>query len=380
MTDSPISHVYVHVPFCSSKCTYCALYSTVHRDEPARDYVAALKLEIEKSAQSFGFRGPDTIFFGGGTPTQLSDELYAELAEHIRDSVCPAVDAEWTSECAPGTLTAAKLRTMRAVGINRLSFGVQSLDNEVLKSINRRHNAQDVADTFRMAREAGIDRVGLDLIACLPGVSDARWCEDLEQALTLSPEHISVYGLTPEPGTVLVHQAERGEVTLWDEETYFRRLDHTETFLTQRGFERYEISNYAKEGRRCRHNMAYWSGRDYIGFGPGASSRVGLMRWTNTPDVKGYSKALLRGDAVPRTEEHVTPEEDLSERCMFAIRTGDGLHLPHEDGPFSALYANWRDGLAALETNGLVRREDERWHLTHAGRWMADTVAAALLN
>ena len=378
-TDVLLNHIYVHVPFCSSKCTFCALYSVVHHADPAKAYLQALTQEVQMARDTFALAGADTIYFGGGTPTQLSDALYLELLDLIANTAQPEPTAEWTSECAPGTLSSAKLKGMKAHGVSRLSFGVQSFDDKTLKAINRRHTCADVHDTFALAREHGMDRLGLDLIACLPDVSAARWQNDLNEAMLLNPEHVSVYGLTPEPGTVMTRQIERGSVSLWDEDTYIARQDTAESFLEARGFTRYEISNYAKPGQRCRHNMAYWQGKDYIGFGPGASSRVGLQRWTNTADVRRYTEALLKGQVPPRELENLSPEADLSERHMFTIRTEDGLRFPSSDGPFASLYADWTVSLEHLETQGLVARNTTHWHLTYEGRWMADSVSRALV-
>lgn len=375
----PIRHLYVHVPFCSSKCTFCALYSTIHFDAPAKDYLAAVRVEMEQLAGHYDFKDPRTIYFGGGTPTQLSDDMYATLVAQVADAASPRAGVEWTSECAPATLSEQKLATMRTHGINRLSFGVQSFNDRVLKAINRRHCREDVLTTFARARAHGLDRVGLDLIACLPGVDTGRWAQDLDEAVALRPEHVSVYGLTPEPGTVLSRQLERGELKLWDEDTYLERLDHAEQVLALHGLQRYEISNYALAGRQCEHNMAYWRGSDFLGIGPGASSRVGRQRWTNTPDVKKYNAALLAGNVPPREEVSLSAEDDLSERCMFAIRTHEGLALPSDDGPFATLYSEWRVALKSFEDHGLVRREQDHWHLTPQGRHMADTVSGALV-
>ncbi len=375
----PIHHLYVHVPFCSSKCTFCALYSTIHFDGPALDYLDAIQVELEQLAFHYDYKRPRTIYFGGGTPTQLSDAMYETLVARVAGAACPRAGIEWTSECAPATLSDAKLATMKAHGVNRLSFGVQSFDDGVLKAINRRHGRVDVLATFAFARDQGLTRLGLDLIACLPGVDTGRWMQDLDEAMALTPEHVSVYGLTPEPGTVLSRQLERGELELCEEDVYLERLDNAERALAAHGLQRYEISNYAKAGRCCEHNMAYWQGLDYLGVGPGASSRVGRKRWTNTADVKLYNAALRSGQAPPRDEHTLSAEDDLSERCMFAIRTHEGLALPREDGPFAALYSEWRGALQSFEEHGLVRHEHDHWHLTAQGRCMADTVSGALV-
>ncbi len=374
-------HLYFHVPFCSYKCTFCALYSTGLASELAEGYITALLSEVEAAQAHHKGLKPKTLYFGGGTPSILTvpqlERLFAGLSAMLDLS---ALD-EWTFECAPETLEPGKARLMRSAGVNRLSFGVQSFDDRILNAINRRHSAGDVQEAFAEARHAGFDNIGLDLIACLPGVSAGGWARDIRQVAVLCPEHVSVYGLTPEPGTVLTRKLSEGSLSLWGEDEYCRRLDYAESVLAAEGFERYEISNYAKPGLRSRHNLAYWQGRDYLGFGPGASSRVGSERWTNKKDVRGYVAEGLSGSGVPRTVERLSLQDDLAERRMFAIRTNDGLALNEVGSPSGvrALLREWEENLHSLGESGLVIHRDGAWRLTRRGRRMADSVAEAFV-
>jgi oxygen-independent coproporphyrinogen-3 oxidase len=268
---------------------------------------------------------------------------------------------------------------MRDAGVNRISFGVQALRNATLKRVGRRHSVADVAASLDQARAAGIENLSIDLIACLPGVSSDEWRETLARAASFGLHHASAYALTIEPGSIMEKQIARGEFVPADEDTQIAELEVAESSFAQAGLLRYEFSNYAQPGWECRHNLAYWRGKDYVGFGPAAASRLGRERWTNVPDVNAYLAATERGADVARDREALDHDGDITERLMFGFRLSEGVDLAAFGDPDPALLAQWRESLERLRQQGIVESTRGRWRLTPTGRLYADTVAAELL-
>ncbi|MBM4142797.1 MAG: radical SAM family heme chaperone HemW [Lentisphaerae bacterium] len=366
--------LYVHVPFCRDMCAYCALYSEVYRPDRAARYVRAVAAEIGQLRGAAPRPRPETVYIGGGTPTVLAAGELDALLGVLKRQVDLSAAAEWTVESNPAVMDAARAALLRSHGVSRVSLGVQSFEDEVLRAMGRPHGADDARSAAAALRRAGFDNVGLDLIAGLPGVGAAAWRRTLREAVALEPEHLSVYALAVERGTRLARAVRAGTCAAPDDDALLDALDKAGEILRAAGYTRYELSNYARPGRQCLHNAAVWRGADYLGIGPGAASRAGLRRWTNVPDVASYAAALLAGRPPPRGEETVAPGTDAVERVVFKFRTAEGVGDADADALPEALRARWRTTLRALRGHGLLARAHGRWRLTRRGRQVADAV------
>jgi oxygen-independent coproporphyrinogen-3 oxidase len=364
--------VYVHVPFCRSKCSYCAFHSTVAT--PPASYADEVGAELRMHApQGLALQ---TLYVGGGTPTALGTDGVAALCRVLRAAWLPDAPppAEWTVEANPGTLSQGMTGQLRRAGVTRVSIGAQSFDPATLAVLGRCHDADAVRSAVAAAREAGIPRVGLDLIAGVPGLTPPVWRQTLEAALALEPDHLSVYALTVEPGTPLARAIDEGCIRMPDDDAQLDAIALAEGVLAERGYVRYEISNYAREGCECLHNLAVWRGEDYLGVGPAAASRRGLLRWTNAADLAAWRTALASGRRPLCEAETLTPEEDAAERLLTGLRLREGVCLEASEQGL-----RWTQRLAALAQLGVVERApNRRWRLSARGREVADAVVREL--
>ena len=379
-----IQGLYVHVPFCDGKCRYCAFYSIPWREESADRYLDALATEFQLRVRERSAFSPSTIYIGGGTPTLLSDRQLTRLLEIIRPAPGSAAPIEWTVEANPGTITRSKLRLLRDAGVNRVSLGAQSFDDGALRRLGRRHTAADIRSAAAEVRTAGFTNFGLDLIACIPGLDREGWAATLDAAIRLEPAHVSVYALTAEEATRLSADIRSGRDELLDDAEQLAMLDLAEQALGAAGYARCEISNYARPGFECRHNVSAWRGGEYLGVGPAAASHVGNRRWTNAPDLDAYLDAAASGVLPPCEEETLSPVTLAAERLVFGLRMAEGVDLavacacPAMAG--SPRIGRWETALQDLGKSGLVARAGARWRLTARGRHMADYVGAAILG
>jgi oxygen-independent coproporphyrinogen-3 oxidase len=323
-----LTSLYVHIPFCERKCSYCDFYSVEEGTGLADEFLAALLKEIGGRADETRAAVVDTVFFGGGTPSLLTpDQLEAILAA-LGAAFRIAPDAEITLEANPGTVTEQKLRAFHALGVNRLSLGLQSFHDDELRTLGRIHDRAEAIRCLELARAAGFENVGFDLIYAIPGQTLADWEDNLRTAADLAPQHIAAYNLTPEEGTPLAALIRTGAVhpALPDLEAqmYERTMDR----LGAEGYEHYEVSNYAHPGFRCRHNCAYWSHADYLGFGPSAHSfwrsDGGTLgrRWWNVADLMTYVGRLRDGLSPVASAEAISPREMREERILLGLRCG----------------------------------------------------------
>jgi oxygen-independent coproporphyrinogen-3 oxidase len=377
-------HLYVHVPFCDGTCVYCGFYSVPGTAASRAAYAPLPGRELRAWLYTNGVLRPAavrTVYVGGGSPGALGETGLRALLEGLAERVEGAAVEEWTVELNPATLSAGVPAVLARSGVNRVSLGVQAFDDGVLRDLGRRHTAADAERALETLRRAGIANLGLDLIAGLPGVSPGGWREALDRAAGLDPSHISVYALTVEPGTPLANQASRG-VVLPDEEAQLEALRTAEERLTAAGYERYEISNYARPGFACRHNLSCWRGEDFLGLGPAAASRCGPRRWTNRPDVDAYMAAVLEGRRPPRDEETRTDMEDASERFVFGLRLAEGAdpdtHLPAAEREQTRA-ARVRGLERAVRWGAVERAPTGHWRLTPRGREAADAVMRELV-
>ena len=289
--------IYIHIPFCVRKCAYCDFLSAPGDEEAKERYVQALCREIDTAGAFAGSEGKkrvETIFFGGGTPSLLTLPQMSRIMEHILNVYDLADGAEITVEANPGTLSEEKLKGFKALGINRLSLGLQSADDRELTRLGRIHTYEDFKQTFRLARKSGFDNLNVDIMSALPGQTLSSYIKTLEKVTGFEPEHISAYSLIIEPGTAFEKLYEAGRLNLPSEEEERRMYELTGEWLGRKGYERYEISNYARPGMMCRHNVGYWVRKDYRGFGLGAASLLDPVRFSNPSDMHTY--LALYGD------------------------------------------------------------------------------------
>lgn len=332
--------MYIHIPFCVRKCVYCDFLSAPATRQIQQAYVEALKKELLCEAANYTGMEIQTVFFGGGTPSILAAEELAGILDCIRENYSIDKDAEITMELNPATATQEKLLYLKKAGINRLSIGLQSADNRQLQLLGRIHTYEDFLQTYDMARVAGFDNINIDLMSALPGQDMAGWVQTLEKVLALQPEHISAYSLIIEEGTPLYEKLE-SYPDVPDEDTDRQMYCETKRILAEHGYQRYEISNYARNGYACKHNQIYWQRgvehiADYVGFGIGAASTVRNMRWKNTEDLEAYLQVFsgkpqtgeggyLCGNGVKEDFQELSLDELMEEFMFLGLRMMCGV-------------------------------------------------------
>ena len=335
-------HVYIHVPFCARRCSYCDFSIAVRRSTPVAEYLEALGRELRPVEPT----NVDTIYFGGGTPSRLGGDGVKQLLEIVTSRYRPEPDAEITLEANPEDVTAVAATAWREAGVNRLSLGVQSFDDGVLRWMHRTHDSVTAQRAIGIARDAGIANVSLDLIFSLPENLKRDWREDLDTALSLRPDHVSLYGLTIEPATPLGRWRDRGIVSEAPDQSYETEYLLAHTALSSAGFEHYEVSNFAKPGCHSRHNSAYWTGRPYAGHGPSAHRFDGTTRSWNEPAYARWVELLLNGGTAESGRETLTPEQRRLEAVYLGLRTRAGLPLASADRP---IVQRWVEAGWAME-------------------------------
>lgn len=371
--------IYVHIPFCKVKCSYCAFVSQVCDSSVQQHYVAALCREI--SAVGGDFSVPvDTVFFGGGTPSVLAAADLAAVLQAVRRSFRVTVDAEVSLEANPGTIGPESLHQLRRSGFNRLSLGIQSLDDTVLEAIGRIHRAEEAVAAVRQARGAGFGNIGVDLMYGLPRQDPASWRETLERTVALQPDHISAYGLKLEDGTPLKASVEEGRTTLPPEEQEEEMYDFLNRFLPEHGYYRYEISNFAKAGHECRHNMKYWRYRPYRGFGAAAHSFDGRSRFSNTEDIAAYVRLAEAGQSPEAFRETPDLPTAMAEYVFLALRTSQGLSPADFSRRFGDEFPQrFLSTARRLAAEGLMQESADGWRLTDRGFKLSNPVFAEFL-
>lgn len=367
-------HLYLHVPFCVRRCSYCDFAVTVDARPEALDWVEAVGRELERLAAEQGWSAPwtlDTVYCGGGTPSLLGADAMARLRERLAPLVTWDDGAEWTCEANPESFTPEIARGWRRAGVNRISLGAQSFQAEVLRWMGRLHGPAGPAAALEAARAAGIDNVSVDLIFALPARLQRDWSADLAAATALSPEHVSLYGLTAEPATPLGRWVAEGREQLADEDTYAAEYLEAVRTLGEAGYEAYEVSNFARPGRASQHNQAYWDGRAYIGLGSGAHSYLPPKRWWNVRDWHDYANRLAQDVTTVADSELVGAAAGSLERVWLGLRQRTGLRAEALSVPQAELVGRWqRAGWAELTR--------ERVRLTPAGWLLLDRLAVEL--
>ena len=358
-----VEHLYFHIPFCPKLCPYCSFYVEVGAKHKTRQFLDALLREVERRAADVQ---PRTLYFGGGTPSALTVEQLDYLFRGLRERLDLSALEEWDLEANPATIRAEKAALLREHGVMRVSVGVQSWDDVLLKTLGRVHTAAQAERTLHILRNAGFTNLNVDLMFAVPGQTPAQWQATLERTISLRPEHISAYCLTYEEDTAYFHKLRGGEYRQ-DIDLDAELFERTMEVLPAAGYAQYEISNYARAGFESRHNQAYWRGADYLGFGPSAFSTVGLRRWQNIPDTAQYIRRIFAGEDAASFDEELSPATRRGEIMAFAIRMRDGLAL-HDIVP-------WEKQLRAFRELGFLEDRAGRVVLTTRGRMMADMVA-----
>jgi oxygen-independent coproporphyrinogen-3 oxidase len=374
--------LYVHVPFCSAICNYCNFNRGLFDAELKGHYVDAVAREIARAGEAplNGSEAADTIYFGGGTPSLLEPEEIARIIGACESRFDVAADREVTLEANPESVSEERLRGFRDAGVNRLSFGVQSFREDELRRLSRLHSVDRARAALGEARAAGFDNISLDLMMWLPGQSVSQWLESVEQAIALAPEHLSLYMLEVYPNAPLKEDMARARWSQAPDDDAAQMYETAMSRLEAAGLEQYEISNVARPGRRSRHNLKYWTDGEWLGFGPGAHSTRGGVRWKNTPSTEEYSDRIASGAPVAVDVRRLTPDERLGDALFTALRLVDGI----DGNAIQTRYGVdvWRRYGADLEPfieAGCLRRDGVRLSLTRQGMLVAHEIMSVFV-
>lgn len=379
--------LYIHIPFCVKKCDYCDFLSFSADEQTQRAYVAALQKELVFYGAKYKGRRITTIFIGGGTPSWLREESMQAVMEAVYENFAVDRDAEITIECNPGTVTEHKFEVYRKIGINRLSIGLQSAHNDELKILGRIHTYEQFLKTYDMARKHGFTNINIDLMSSLPGQTPEIFCDSLHRVLQLKPEHISAYSLIIEKGTpfydLYKFDAVRQEAgmqteSLPTEEEEYQTTKMTQHILKEAGYHWYEVSNFAKPGYECRHNIGYWKRVDYLGVGLGASSLIDNVRYSNTRDL--YTYLSVPSDSLHETAEQITRNEQMEEFMFLGLRMRDGFYRDEFTQAFGIpIEAVYGDALNHLQQEELLLKREGRIYLTDKGMDLNNYVVAQFM-
>lgn len=379
--------LYLHIPFCERHCPYCDFNVHIEQAQSRRveETVAAIQKDIEQTAQRLrqmnGFPARiTTVFWGGGTPTFLSASQISSLATTLRDVFPITNDAEISCEANPGSSDSERFDALQRAGFNRLSIGVQSFDDQLLRRLDRTHTAEEARQAIGKARQAGFANLSLDLMFGLPEQTVAIWEASLEMALEQEPEHLSMYGLTLEAGTRFERLHKGGKLSLPGEDLQVRMYERAIERAADAGFEHYEVSNFAKSGYQCQHNMVYWQNLPYLGFGPGAVSYLNRRRWKKERLPARYIRKVAAEEDLSEEEETLEIEQSLGETMMVALRMRRGVSIVELERRFGIrLHTMYAEPLEKLQQQGLVEVTEDHIRLTHHGLLIANHVAAEFL-
>lgn len=371
--------IYVHIPFCRSKCDYCDFYSLAGKDQRMDDYQKALLRHLRETAALLKGYQVDTIYFGGGTPSCYGEKRLKELLSAVHKYFSVSRSPEVTVECNPESVEQRMMCRLRRAGFNRISLGMQSADTDQLASLHRPHTYAQVEHAVKAIRGAHIKNMSLDLIYGLPGQTMESWKNTLEQAIALEPEHLSCYGLKVEEETPLAARVAQGE-ELPDDDAQADMYLWTVERLRAAGFRQYEISNFAKTGQESRHNLKYWMGREYIGFGPGAHSDLGGRRYAFRRDLEAYISGVLNGDVLLEESEMIPKRTRAGEYLMLRMRTLRGVEEWEYRREFFMNFEPIQRKLEFYESKGWAEQSGHRWHFTTEGFLLSNQLILGLLE
>lgn len=370
--------IYIHIPFCASKCAYCDFYSLPGKADQMEKYQKALIKHIEEAAEQMAPYYIDSVYFGGGTPSFYGAKNICALFNTLKRTAKVLKSAEVTVEMNPDSVTREELRLLRSEGVNRISLGVQSANDDILRLIGRRHSFKQAEQAVKLIRAEGFDNLSIDLIYGLPSQTKSDWADTLSKALSLRPQHFSCYGLKLEPGTPIC-KYEGSEILPTDDEQADMYLYMTDV-MTHYGYPQYEISNFALPGRESKHNLKYWDLSDYMGFGPGAHSFVGGIRYSYLRDLDRYIDSIRGGGNIIDEYEKIEKLERGAEYIMLGMRTTHGISRDE----YAAIYRSGFDKMDYLlteyEKRGWALRHGDRWSFTPSGFLLSNILIGALLE
>lgn len=365
--------IYIHIPFCRSRCGYCGFYSIGRK--PTDRFVQALQLEIEKKSVSFQDRICDTVYLGGGTPSSLSENQLTAILKTLRQHFSISKDAEITMEMNPCDMNEAYLKRAYDLGINRISVGIQSHDDTLLKAIGRLHTAKEAEKAVKRAYRLGFHNISIDLMYELPGQTVKDFEKSILWAVHLPVNHMSIYSLILEEGTRFSQLAEKGKLPRPSEEESWAMYQAMCRMLPHYGLERYEISSFARKGYRSRHNQKYWELEDYLGLGPAAASRIGHTRMENTPGVRLYEKELLSGHLPQEEREELSMKDEMEEYCFLHLRMKEGIPLVDFQKRYGKPISFWyQEAIEMLKKRNMLKEEAGHLFLTYHGAAMGNFV------
>jgi oxygen-independent coproporphyrinogen-3 oxidase len=364
----PPRHVYVHVPFCARRCSYCDFAIAVRSRVPSDEFVSAIECELHARALGTPAAPVETIYFGGGTPSRLGPDAIARLIDVVARRFTPVSGAEITLEANPDDVDAASVAAWKAAGVNRVSLGVQSFDDRALEWMHRTHDGRRITAAADALASGGIENWSLDLIFALPASLDRDWSRDLDSAIALRPPHISLYGLTVETHTPIARWRDRGATVEGSEDAYEAEYLRADEWLRAAGYDHYEVSNFGRPGRWSRHNRGYWSGASYVGLGPAAHGFDGTVRRWNEREYAAWRR-VVKGGADPLAgSESLSDENRIAEEVYLGLRTTDGLPIREPD----------RDTIRPWIAAGWAEASGDRLRLSASGWLRLDALAASL--
>lgn len=375
--------LYIHIPFCAKKCGYCDFTSLVGNGTQIDDYLSYLDKEFNLYKASGQIDDIETIFIGGGTPSILSADQLERLFSIIGENVDLSKLREYTMESNPGSLTRDKLELMKAGGLNRLSIGLQASQDHLLKFLERIHTYEEFLESYRSARLAGFDNINIDLMFAFQGQTLEDWRETLERLVSLEPDHISAYSLIIEEGTKFFNMYEDGSLTDYDEDEYVQMYRYTIDYLADKGYGQYEISNFAKQDKECRHNLIYWDDREYYGLGLGSSGYLGGKRYTNYKNMFNYYKKLDAGEKPIAFEETISNREKLNEYLILGLRKIEGIsRTKYLDRLKNIDEDKYKENIEIINSyigSGHIIQEGDHIRLSQTGLEISDTISLDLL-
>lgn len=375
--------LYIHIPFCAKKCGYCDFTSLVGNGTQIDDYLSYLDKEFSLYKAGNLIDDIETIFIGGGTPSILSAGQLERLFSIIGENVDLSKLREYTMESNPGSLTRDKLELMKAGGLNRLSIGLQASQDHLLKFLERIHTYEEFLESYRLARLVGFDNINIDLMFAFQGQTLEDWRETLERVVSLEPDHISAYSLIIEEGTKFFNMYEDGSLTDYDEDEYVQMYRYTIDYLADKGYGQYEISNFAKQDKECRHNLIYWDDREYYGLGLGSSGYLGGKRYTNYKNMFNYYKKLDAGEKPIAFEETISNREKLNEYLILGLRKIEGIsRTKYLDRLKKIDEDKYKENIEIINSyigSGHIIQEGDHIRLSQTGLEISDTISLDLL-
>lgn len=372
--------VYIHIPFCASKCGYCDFCSLPGREKLMPYYQDAVLIQLQETLPRMKDYFIDTVYFGGGTPSYYGYKRIIEILQELKFSNTLLKSSEITMECNPDSVRRKELRALRKEGVNRISIGAQSANDDLLRLIGRRHNWRQVEMAVKRARQAGFRNISLDLMYGLPGQTREDWAETLTRAVALKPAHLSCYGLRLEEGTPMYDEYIDSPILPSDDDQadmYLYAVD----FLSRRGYRQYEISNFSRPGYESRHNLKYWQLGDYIGFGAAAASNLGMLRYTYTRNVREYISGVFGEKTIIEESEELTPFNRAAEYLMLGMRTVRGISREEYTGIYRSSFDALEEMLHTFVENGWAEQDKNgRWHFTPGGFLLSNVLIGVLLE